>query len=486
MSRIDEVSTAFEPPLLDPRGRHRVFLYGALAAAVLSIVVILGAILELQSARDDVGMLTRRADRSTFLIGDIGRQLARMQLAMFHALDDPPAEVRLRLARAEGAGQRIDANLRQLEPLLSRAERKAWPSFTERLARARDELDQAGAALRDDDAEAAAARLDEATALMRALQEQVDTLAHLHEGASERLLDDAGARLSLSLWIIATLGLLLFAGGAAIWTYAFRAERARRDLEQSLHGLARNNQELDIFAGRAAHDIRNLLAPVSIAARSLDAVSGDAGRVKVVARQLRRASERALDVLDGLLAFARSNAASEADTAQSGALVRDEVAAALEDLRPRLATQDVTVDARVDDGEVSCDPRLLRIVVTNLLDNALKFAGGARHGHVCVRGRQDAKRYSLEIEDDGPGIPANALERLFEPFYRVDGSLAPGTGLGLATVQRIVEAHGGVLEVESRLGEGALFRVRLPRAGAIDAGPQPRDDDGAAPPEMTS
>src|SRR5690606_24928748 len=147
-------------------------------------------------------------------------------------------------------------------------------------------------------------------------------------------------------------------------------ERSRHELEESLLALSRDNRELDIFAGRAAHDIRNLLTPVSLAARALDTVSGDPSRVRHVGRQLRRSSERAVQVLDGLLSFARANEHKSED----GAFVPREVEASLEDLRPRLAGKDVVVDAEVEDGYVDLDPRLLCIVISNLLDNAMKFS----------------------------------------------------------------------------------------------------------------
>ena len=72
----------------------------------------------------------------------------------------------------------------------------------------------------------------------------------------------------------------------------------------------------------------------------------------------------------------------------------------------------------------------------------------------------------LSIADTGPGIPADALPRIFEPFYRVPGTQTPGTGIGLATVHRIVEARGGSVTVESRMRHGSVFRVRLPLRAA--------------------
>jgi signal transduction histidine kinase len=77
------------------------------------------------------------------------------------------------------------------------------------------------------------------------------------------------------------------------------------------------------------------------------------------------------------------------------------------------------------------------------------------------------------VRDTGPGIPAASLSRIFDPFYRVPGATAEGTGIGLATVHRIVAAHGGKVTVDSTLGAGATFSVRLPLAEAPCDTPAP-------------
>jgi signal transduction histidine kinase len=102
--------------------------------------------------------------------------------------------------------------------------------------------------------------------------------------------------------------------------------------------------------------------------------------------------------------------------------------------------------------------------VANLLGNALKFVDGCPVRHVAVTARMEAGAAEIVVEDSGPGIPRESLARIFEPFYRVAGSKAPGTGIGLATVRRIVDAYGGTVEVDSEPGFGSVFRVRLPLA----------------------
>ncbi len=110
------------------------------------------------------------------------------------------------------------------------------------------------------------------------------------------------------------------------------------------------------------------------------------------------------------------------------------------------------------------DAQRLRQVLSNLIDNAIKY--GRQDGHVTVTARAvDGRVIELTVRDDGPGIPAEAKQRIFERFYRVDKARSReqgGTGLGLAIVKNVVEAHGGAVRVESTLGQGAEFFVTLP------------------------
>jgi signal transduction histidine kinase len=102
-------------------------------------------------------------------------------------------------------------------------------------------------------------------------------------------------------------------------------------------------------------------------------------------------------------------------------------------------------------------------VLDNLVGNALKHTPeGTR---VSLEVVSDGDRVALRVRDDGPGIPPEALPRLFERFYRVPGSGGTGSGLGLAMVREIAEWHGGCVKVESEPGAGSTFTVELPASG---------------------
>ncbi len=136
--------------------------------------------------------------------------------------------------------------------------------------------------------------------------------------------------------------------------------------------------------------------------------------------------------------------------------------------------------ARTTDGErafalelagdattVEVDAQALRQVLRNVLENAARYTPAG--GSVTVRSRRTADAVVLEVSDTGPGIPGEHLPRIFERFYRVDAARSRelgGTGLGLAIVKHLVEAHGGTVAAESRLGAGTTIRITLPATPA--------------------
>ena len=127
------------------------------------------------------------------------------------------------------------------------------------------------------------------------------------------------------------------------------------------------------------------------------------------------------------------------------------------------AAVDLNLDVDTLPTCVGDEDRLAQ-VFTNLVDNAIKHA--PEGGFVNLSARVEGDFARIEIIDNGPGIPADQLERIFEQIYKIDGSRKenskPGTGLGLAIAHQIVQAHSGIIHVRSSVGEGAAFEVRLP------------------------
>ncbi len=242
-----------------------------------------------------------------------------------------------------------------------------------------------------------------------------------------------------------------------------KLRRIRQDLDTLIGSLEERNKDLDAFAGRIAHDVGNLLAPLRITANHLQNVAGDDHRVRSSAERIERVTLRAAAFIAALLAFARAGQTSDdAPSATAVAPVLDETLDALASQRS-LVGAEIDVDLEKD-IRVACSAGLLQIVLFNLIGNALKFLEGRPVRKVQVQGRVRGPLCHLVISDTGPGIAPDVQARIFEPFYRAPANKLSGTGIGLATVQRIVERHGGRVSVDSVLGEGSTFVVRLPVA----------------------
>ena len=135
-----------------------------------------------------------------------------------------------------------------------------------------------------------------------------------------------------------------------------------------------------------------------------------------------------------------------------------------EENRERALRAELTLTQDVPAGIVlPMRPRMLVVILGNLLDNALRYAG--RGATFRVAARREGDTVVLEVSDDGAGVDASDVPRLFERFFRSDRSRTTrGTGLGLAIVKHIVGAAGGTAEVDGALGEGTRFRFVLPAA----------------------
>ena len=129
-------------------------------------------------------------------------------------------------------------------------------------------------------------------------------------------------------------------------------------------------------------------------------------------------------------------------------------------------------DAVPDELRISGDRRQLISALSNLLDNAVKYSDPG--GSVELEATQVGDEVVISVADHGIGIPARDIERVFERFYRVDQARSRqtgGTGLGLAIVRHVVANHHGSVEIESRLGEGSRFTLRLPAVAAPEPAP---------------
>jgi len=207
---------------------------------------------------------------------------------------------------------------------------------------------------------------------------------------------------------------------------------------------AQNQQR---FLANAAHQLRTPLAGLQTHTEiALSKPLPDAARAQI--EQVHRATIRTARLANQLLALARAEPGAHAASApvKLNGLIEGEADGWL---RQALA-REVDLGFEVEPASVQGDAFLLREAVSNLVHNAIEYSPpGAR---VTVRaGRRNGGGAFVEVEDDGPGIPAPERERVLERFYRVPGTPGTGSGLGLAIVRDIATGHGASIE----LGEGA-------------------------------
>jgi len=220
------------------------------------------------------------------------------------------------------------------------------------------------------------------------------------------------------------------------------------------------------FVANASHELKTPAASIQAAAETLLHVwQEDPDAVPMFAEQLEREAVRLSRIVADLLDLSRLESGSELqDHVHLDALVREETSR----LEGAATNAGLTVD--VDAASVPAvrgSTRDLSLLVRNLLDNAIRYTKDA--GSVVASVSADDEAVVLRVSDTGTGIPSKELGRVFERFYRVDRARSRetgGTGLGLAIVRHVAENHGGTVTVESELGRGSTFEVRLPSATA--------------------
>lgn len=226
-----------------------------------------------------------------------------------------------------------------------------------------------------------------------------------------------------------------------------------------LKQLERTREE---FVANVSHELRT---PLSMIKGYIETLLDGARHDPEVAERFLRTVDRNTRRLDALIQdlLAISELESGRVKLNLGPVrLADVVEKVFTDLKTRAAAKDVKFLNEAEELTVTADEGRLQQVLTNLVDNAIKY--GRTGGTVAVGGRGLDGKAELFVRDDGPGIPAEALERVFERFYRVDKARSReqgGTGLGLSIVKHIVQSHGGVVWATSEPGKGTTFFFTL-------------------------
>jgi len=429
-------------------------LQGALREAVQGLVRLEARALVLQD-RDYAAMWNDRAARVT-------RDLDRLGSYLEHARE------RTAHGQAREAFAAYQGHVEEERRLVALGQTKAALLIAEGPAREAAELTEAALT---DITTATEAGLAAGQARARALEARTWRAVSTALGGSVILALAASAllayRMARSLRRLSAATTSLAAG---TWSGPLRVEggdeiselgRAFNQMGERLSEVERLKEE---FFSHITHDLRNPLSSIRLAAEGLHERAEAAGDAKQArfAYLIETSAARMMAMINQILDFTRLRARAVPLERKPTNLL--EVAGrALDELRPLSEEKRIRVDLAAEGRDFTTlgDEHSLVRVVVNLLGNALSFT--APGGTVCARLVERPDRLDLDIEDTGVGIPADALPWIFEPYRQAHGP-RKGTGLGLAVVKGLVEAHGGTVSVRSELGKGTCVTVTIPKA----------------------
>ena len=237
-------------------------------------------------------------------------------------------------------------------------------------------------------------------------------------------------------------------------------KRAQADLERLAAELKRSNEDLEHFASIASHDLQE---PLRMVGSYVDLLARRyKGRLDAQADEFIGfavdGAKRMQTLIRDLLAYSRIGTRKKASDPVA---VSRPIELAIENLKLAIEEKHAVIST----GQMPVipgDPVLLTQLFQNLLGNALKFSG-KETPRIQINASRDCCEWMFSVADNGIGVEARHLDRIFEIFHRLHGSEEyPGTGIGLALCKRIVESHGGRIWAESEPGRGSVFRFSLP------------------------
>lgn len=256
------------------------------------------------------------------------------------------------------------------------------------------------------------------------------------------------------LLVSATVGTLI----STTLSQRARAERREREVREARQEAETNRLRAALFSS-VTHDLRTPLSSITASVTGLlaeRAVFSPEDQRELL-ETIHHEADRLNRVVGNLLDLSRMRAGALSPS-KSLASVDELVEGVVGRLDPLLRQHDVHVSLPDDPANVAVDVGQMDQVLTNVLENAVRFTPpGTR---IAIEVESPDRVVRMRVEDEGRGIPPGERERVFEPFVRGEGS--PGTGLGLAIARAIVEAHGGKIWIEEGTSNGAAVVVELP------------------------
>jgi signal transduction histidine kinase len=302
-------------------------------------------------------------------------------------------------------------------------------------------------------------QLDPLTGIIRA---QLDQLISVNASQSAilaaQISDEHRRAHAAALALNVTCGLLSL-GVAVLLLHFSRA--SRRELETRTQELEAKTAELTEFSGRMAHDVVSPLLAANLGWDLARKLHPDDARLVQIADVSRSAIHQSQRLVNDLLAFALAGARPTPGAESELSAV---LASVVGSLRSEADAAHVAIESSVAaPALVACASGVLTSILSNLVRNAIKHMGSSPVREVRISATADERVVRVKVTDSGPGVPTELQHSIFEPYVR-GPTHAAGIGLGLATVKRLVEAHGGRVGLDSSLGAGATFWFELPRA----------------------
>jgi signal transduction histidine kinase len=263
----------------------------------------------------------------------------------------------------------------------------------------------------------------------------------------------------------------LVAAAAAFLIAALATLAGVRSMRRYQRVLAAKADELDRFASTVAHDLLSPLASLGVCMPVIQERHPDDEQTQRMTSRALSSVKRVRALVDELLDYARAGAQPSGARAPAAKVVAEVVNELSE--QAIAARAEVSIEEMAD-VSVACSAGVLYSIVSNLLTNALKYLGDVSVRQVRIRVRARGAQVQFEVEDTGHGVPAALARTIFQPYVRGRETGQPGFGLGLATVKRLVSAHGGEVGLRSAPSGGAIFWFALPGSGGPVERPEPR------------
>jgi signal transduction histidine kinase len=400
---------------------------------------------------------------SVQLVSEIVRAVDRKRLYVdahiFEKRGEAMADTERKIARIDAA---LAARAQKYEAIaMLPGEREAWQRLQQELAVTQPAIDKALALSRENRDLEAHAQMIPVESHFAAISQAANDLTHTNRDEIDRVVRRIRGEQRLALLLLGaiTFGGTLFVVLTSEWMLRLLGQRDE-SIRLSALELEQRNRDLDAFAGRVAHDLRGPLTAIGLAATGLaERAPQERGAIGV----LQRGVTRLESLIQDLLALSRVGAQAPGALSQA----RKVIGAVEEDLRPTVAKIGGRLELDVEPATVGCSEGLLRQVLWNLGENAVKYRRPDVPLELRIQGRDRGNgRYQFRVSDNGPGMSPAEANQAFEAFYRGEqarGSI-PGTGLGLSIVKRVIEASRGTVALETTLGSGTTVIVTLPVA----------------------